>query len=63
VVAGLKRVGFIEKRQKGSHVILWHEKWKKTTIVALHGRDIPAPTLKDILKQAGLTEDQFRELL
>lgn len=32
-------------------------------MVALHGRDLPTPTLKSILKQAGLTEDEFRELL
>ena len=63
VVAALKRIGFVEKRQKGSHVILWQEKYRRTTIVALHGRDIPTPTLKEILKQAGLSEEEFRELL
>jgi predicted RNA binding protein YcfA (HicA-like mRNA interferase family) len=26
VVAALKRAGFVEKRQKGSHVVLWHER-------------------------------------
>jgi predicted RNA binding protein YcfA (HicA-like mRNA interferase family) len=60
VVAALKRAGFVEKRQKGS---LWHERQRRTTIVALHGRDLPVPTLKDILKQAGLSEQEFRELL
>jgi len=59
----LKRAGFVEKRQKGSHLILWHERQRRTTIVALHGRDLPAPTLKDILKQAGISEEEFIELL
>ncbi len=63
VVAALKRAGFAEKRQRGSHVILWHPLRRRTTIVARHGRDLPAPTLKQILRQAGLTEDQFRQLL
>jgi predicted RNA binding protein YcfA (HicA-like mRNA interferase family) len=63
VVAALKRAGFIEKRQKGSHLILWNEKQRRTTIVAIHGRDIAMPTLKDIIKQAGLTEEEFRGLL
>jgi len=63
VVAVLKGIGFVEKRQKGSHLILWHEKYRRTTIVALHGRDMPPPTLKEILKQAGLSEEEFRELL
>jgi predicted RNA binding protein YcfA (HicA-like mRNA interferase family) len=59
----LKRAGFVEKRQKGRHLILWHERQRRTTMVALHGRDLPAPTLKDILKQAGISEEEFRELL
>ena len=63
VVAALKRAGFVEKRQKGSHVILWSEKRRLTTIVALHSRDIAKPTLQDILKQAGLTEEEFLKLL
>jgi predicted RNA binding protein YcfA (HicA-like mRNA interferase family) len=63
VVAALKRAGFIEKRQKGSHAILWHERERKMTIVALHGYDLPKPTLKQILKQAGLSESQFLKLL
>jgi predicted RNA binding protein YcfA (HicA-like mRNA interferase family) len=63
VVAALKKAGFVEKRQKGSHVILYHEHTGRTTIVALHGRDMPMPTLKAIIKQAGLTEQEFRALM
>ncbi len=63
LVAALKRAGFAEKRQKGSHLVLWNEAKRRTTIVALHGRDLPAPTLKEILKQAGLSPGEFRELL
>jgi len=63
VVAALKRAGFVEKRQKGSHVILRHESHGRTTIVSMHGRDLPIPTLKEILKQAGLSEKQFLDLL
>lgn len=62
-VAALKRAGFVEKRQKGSHLILRHERQRRTTIVALHGGDLPTPTLKVILKQAGLTEEEFGKLL
>ena len=59
----LAQGGFVEKRQKGSHLVLWHEQKRRATIVALHGRDLPAPTLKEILKQAGVTPTEFRELL
>lgn len=63
VVAALKRAGFIEKRQRGSHLVLWHERRRRTTIVALHGRDIAKPTLRGILKQAGLADEEFLEFL
>lgn len=34
------------------------------TVVAVHGgADLPMPTLKAILKQTGLSEDQFRQFL
>jgi predicted RNA binding protein YcfA (HicA-like mRNA interferase family) len=63
MVAALKKAGFVEKRQKGSHVILFHEGRRATTVVALHGRSMPRPIVKSILKQAGLTEDEFLEFL
>lgn len=63
VVAALKRAGYVAKRQKGSHLVLWHESKRRTTIVALHGRDLPMPTLKRILQQTGLTDDEFLDLL
>ena len=59
LVAALKKAGFIQKRQKGSHVILWHEQKRRTTVVALHGWAMPRPIVKAILKQAGLTEDEL----
>lgn len=62
-MAALKRAGFEEKRQKGSHVVLWNEQKRRTTIVAIHGRDLPGPTLKAILKQTGLSEDDLLNLL
>lgn len=63
VVAALKKAGFVEKRQKGSHLILWHERNRRTTVVALHGWAMPKPIVKEILKQAGLTEAEFLEYL
>jgi len=62
-VAALRRAGFVEKRQKGSHLMLQHERKQRTTIVSIHRRNLPMPALKRILKQAGLSEDEFRKLL
>ena len=61
VLAKLLRAGFIEKRQSGSHKILRHPDGRQT-YVALHTGDIPNGTFRSILKQAGLSEEEFKQL-
>jgi predicted RNA binding protein YcfA (HicA-like mRNA interferase family) len=63
-VRALKRAGFIQLRQKGSHVSLEKRIGEKTlrTVVPLHST-LAKGTLSDILKQAGLTVDELVELL
>jgi predicted RNA binding protein YcfA (HicA-like mRNA interferase family) len=64
LVRALKRAGFIQLRQKGSHVSL--EKWigEKIlrTVVTLHSTRAKG-TVSDILKQAAPTVDELLELL
>ena len=61
VLAALQRAGFVVKRQSGSHVVLRHADGRQT-YVAMHARDVPPGTLRNILKQSGLTEEEFRKL-
>ena len=63
VVAALKRDGFEERRRRGGHIFLWHPRRDVLTTVAMHTKDMPRGTLKAILKQTGMTEDEFRKLL
>jgi predicted RNA binding protein YcfA (HicA-like mRNA interferase family) len=63
VVAVLRRLGFIEHHQRGSHLFLWHPQAQRMATVPIHPRDLKLGTLKAILKQAGVSEEQFRELL
>jgi predicted RNA binding protein YcfA (HicA-like mRNA interferase family) len=64
LVRALKRAGFIELRQKGSHVSLEKRTPEKNlrTVVPQH-RTLAKGTLSDILRQAGLTVEQLLELL
>jgi len=59
----LRKVGFEENRQKGSHIILVKqtEVEKKTLVVPLHN-EIDKGTLVEIIRQAGLTREEFFEL-
>lgn len=63
IIKALEKTGFVFERQKGSHVTLRHPETKHTTVVPVHTTEFPRPLLKLILKQAGLSEDEFRRLL
>ena len=56
VVAALRKAGFLEHHQKGSHLYLWNAQTKRMTCVPIHPGDVDR-------RQAGLSEDHFRELL
>lgn len=61
VLARLLRAGFVEVRQSGSHRILRHPDGRQT-YVAMHPGTLPTGTFRKILKQAALSEDDFRAL-
>jgi predicted RNA binding protein YcfA (HicA-like mRNA interferase family) len=64
VIRALKRAGFVEDRQKGSHLMLIHPDTGARTVVPVHaGRTIKEPLLRAIVRDANLTVDEFIELL
>jgi predicted RNA binding protein YcfA (HicA-like mRNA interferase family) len=63
VLQALKRGGFVARHQSGSHLYLEHPITKHATTVPMHPGELKRWLLKEIVKQAGLSEDEFRELL
>jgi predicted RNA binding protein YcfA (HicA-like mRNA interferase family) len=65
VIRALERAGFEVVRSAGSHHRLVHKRDpRRATTVPVHkGRDLPRPILRAILRQAGLTADEFIKLL
>jgi predicted RNA binding protein YcfA (HicA-like mRNA interferase family) len=64
IVSALKRAGFTLSHTRGSHHYLWHEANKHMVTVPVHTGEIIKPgTLQSILKQAGLTVEEFIKLL
>lgn len=64
VIRVLKRRGFYKHYQTGSHATFKNQEGTRRVVVAIHhGKIIPPKTLKSILKDAGLTVEEFRELL
>ena len=62
VVAALRRAGFHVRRQKGSHIVLRRDEPFAQVVVPAH-RSIDTGTLSSIVAGAGLTVDEFLELL
>jgi predicted RNA binding protein YcfA (HicA-like mRNA interferase family) len=64
VVRALKRAGFVELRQKGSHISLEKRTSDRTfrTVVPMHA-ELAKGTLSDILRQSGIALEEFLELL
>jgi predicted RNA binding protein YcfA (HicA-like mRNA interferase family) len=53
VIRALKRAGFVEDRQKGSHLMLIHPETIARTAVLVHpGRTIKEPLLRAIVSEA-----------
>jgi len=63
VVAVLLKVGFKERNARGSHRRFTHSVTKRVTLVAMHSGDLDRGLLKEILKQVGLTAQDFLKLL
>ncbi|MDZ7721933.1 MAG: type II toxin-antitoxin system HicA family toxin [candidate division KSB1 bacterium] len=63
VVKKLKKAGFEFYRQAaGSHEIWYNQKTELYTTIPNHPGDVPEGTLRAILKQTGMTIDEFLQL-
>lgn len=51
LVRSLKKLGFIEHRQKGSHLIMINEIRNKQLVIPIHNKPLKKGTLAAILRQ------------
>jgi predicted RNA binding protein YcfA (HicA-like mRNA interferase family) len=63
-IRALEKLGFVQVRQRGSHVVLKKEDAAGTAgcVVPLH-QELAIGTLRGILRQANITPDEFMENL
>lgn len=60
----LLRAGFVERNSSGSHHIFRHSHTGKIVTVPVHGgHDIKKGTLRNIIRQSGLSVEEFLALL
>ncbi len=63
VMAAMRKIGYVEDRQHGSHVVLRNVRPPFRRLVVPDHKEIAKGTLRAIIREAGLTVDEFRALL
>lgn len=58
----LERLGFVEVRQKGSHLRLEHPDGRKTTIPVHSGENVGVGLLRKILRDANIPRTEFEKI-
>ncbi len=59
----LEKAGFRQRRQKGSHVIMIRDNPYAMTVIPVHKKKLRLGTLRDIIQQAGMSVEEFTQLL
>lgn len=62
IVKILQKLGYIRKRQTGSHLIMYNPKSKKIIPVPIHAKELKRGLVKAIIKQADSSEQEFLKL-
>jgi len=62
VIKNLEKLGFKRIRQNGSHAIFYHPDGRWTTVPIHKGKDIAKGTLHKILKDVGLSYEEFKKI-
>lgn len=63
VVKALTRIGYERDRQRGSHIILRQNQYPHRRIVVPDHKEVAKGTLRSIIRETGLTVEEFQNLL
>ena len=63
VIHAVEKSGFFFVRQSGSHKIYKNKEGKRVTVPYHSGKILHPKLLKSILKDAGLTDEEFKKMV
>ncbi len=63
VLSALQRAGFFVHHVSGSHYILKHPTKNLRVTLPFHTKDLKRRTLQSIIDQAGMTDEEFSDLI
>lgn len=61
VISRLKKLGFVEERQSGSHKIFYNASTKQRAVVPYHLKKLPKGTFAAILREARISKKDFEK--
>jgi predicted RNA binding protein YcfA (HicA-like mRNA interferase family) len=62
-IRAFERVGYERDRQRGSHIVLRHRDAPHRRLVVPEHKSLAKGTLRALIREAGLTVDEFNALL
>ena len=63
MIRAMRRAGFVEDRQAGSHLTMYRPETGRRVTTPRHPGDMPRRLIRRILRHADLTPDDLRRLL
>lgn len=63
VIRILLKLGFVHIRQSGSHIFFQHPDGRTTLVSGHPGQDIGRGLMRQIIREVGLTPDEFSKYL
>ncbi len=63
VVKALKKIGYEQDRQRGSHIMLRQTAHPHRRVTVPDHKEVAKGTLRSIIREVGLTMDEFKNLL
>lgn len=63
IIRALKKAGFAEDRKKGSHLVMFNESTGARTIVPVHPGNVKKYLVHTIIRDTGLSTEEFVDLL
>ncbi len=63
MIKALRRAGFVEARQAGSHLTMYEPDTGRRVTIPRHPGDMPGRLIRKILRHADLTPDDLGRLL
>ena len=63
VIKALMKFGYEQDRQKGSHIVLRQTSYPHRRVTVPDHKEVAKGTLRAIIREVGLTVDEFKDLL